>query len=279
MPTTVLPIVNPGGETPIVAPWVATVGVPAQGSGPHSGAFSISTPNTANYDFRQDIAIPNADWPSIDAGTRTVVYSAWGRIFLNPTPSLTLWLHALDALGAILQTWSYNVTTGSWENWNLYAALPPLTRSMRVRMSGFDWTNRAHVDDLSLALEDVGERVTKAQAYVVAGVPRQDLSAVKGNEYLVFGPGVAGTLAVSKAILYGVFGPDQLLRVTKALAYLVVGKPDQCGYEGTIMACADRPGAGVFSECAVRPDSGAEACGGPRPAVTFQSGDAIVRCP
>ena len=267
MPRVPLTVVNPGAESPIGAPWVTVTNVIQRAAGGHEGSYAFGETNGGNWDFYQDVAIPPGEYATVDAGLRTVSYLCWLARSAVWNPQTFASLVARDAGGATLKTWTFAVSiSGVWQPFEVYDAVPPLTRTLRVRFHGNTvfGGNTAVWDDISLALDDAAVRVPKAHGYLVSGVPRQDVHAIKGVEYLVFGPGVDGTLGVSKALLYGVFGFAYAMRVTKALAYVVVGPAIGAGgsYPGPIVPCSasDRP-TSVMQPCQTRGDSVMEACG------------------
>lgn len=262
----VLPLVNGNAEVAVAAPWVNVVGAASNGGPPLNGiggAHSFTWAN-GNFDFQQDVAVPGAEWAAIDAGTKRVLYSAWVSRALNPTPTITLDLYALSATNVVLQQWTYAYNNGVPENWQLEATVPALTRAFRVRASGFDWGGRAYFDDAVLALDDFALRATKAIGYAVEGFPLQTLGVPKGMAYGVLGPAAGSRVAITKALLYGVIGFSAALRITKAMAYVVVGPEHPCvEYPSDfITPCAgdDRP-QNSWGACATRPDSVADNCG------------------
>lgn len=271
-----LPIVNPGAESAIAAPWVTVTNVIQQSAPGRSGGFNFGVANGGDWDFYQDVAIPVGEYAAVDAGLRTVWYLCYLARSALWQPTTNASLVARSAGGAALKTWTFSITvSGVWQAFEVHDALPPLTRSLRVRFYGNTvfGGNTAVWDDLSLALDDPVVRVPKGHSYLVAGVPRLDLHAIKGTEYVVFGPGVATTLGVSKALLYGVIGFTHAMRVTKGQMYLVVGPPIGGGgaYPGPVVPCAgaDRP-QNTWGPCYDRPETVMEACGdAARPTTTI----------
>lgn len=275
-------VVNPGAEAAVAAPWANFANVVIQSTAVHhEGTHCFATQNVGAFDHYQDIALASpAEQAAIDAGDRVVNYTAYGMTYQFAASTLTLWLHALDAGGAILQTWSRAMPEKADFGVFIVGALLPVgTRALRVRWTG-NCTSGGDVwvDDLQLYTDDRAIAATKVGLYAVTGSPPTDLQLTKGNEYVVFGPGVPGTLTATKAVLYAVSAPAKLLLLTKAVVYVVSGPPAGCDeYDGLVAACMDRPLGNVFGECMARPDA---AYGGPgeRPGVTFRGDVPFPRC-
>lgn len=279
-----LVIVNPGAESPVAAPWtnVANVLMRRTDNTKRSGTSAFATANVGPYEHYQDVPLPAGETALVDTGTRALWFTGYGMTWSGSTSTLTMYVKALDALGAVLATWSQVIpnkaSSGGTANYGSFtilgAALPVGTRTIRVGWTGAEAAVQdIWVDDLSATIEDIAVKATKLNSYVVRGPEPQQLSATKEASYVVRGPGAPGWVSATKLVTYGVLANTPRLAMTKGTTYLVLASTRPLGgYDGVAMVCADRP-ASTFSACATRPESTAEACATRPEANSYRPGE------
>lgn len=222
-----LTIVNPGAEIAVAAPWVNVSNVLSRRSDvKRSGSWGFATTNVGAYDCYQDIAVPAPDQAAVDAGTVAVDFIGYAQLWSGAASTMTMYVKALNGGGTTLQTWNTSVVNRAAGGTNyqqvvVFAALPTLTRTIRVGWSGsclatFDvW-----VDDLTLALSNVALQATKAVTYSAVGIPPGIEAATKAVSYAVAGP--QQTLTCTKAVTYGVLQPGPVAPSTQRLRVSLV---------------------------------------------------------
>lgn len=275
-------VTNGDASAGIAAPWVALTNVMQRtfGSFTHIEP-SFSAQNGGAYHFVQDCAVPIGDIAAIDAGTRAVDYDAYG-VLASGTSTLTMYLEARDAGGAVLLRWELGVTATAkpYQQFTVrMARLPVGTRTLRAGFQGVNnFNGGGWFDTITLYTDDFGVTLSKGNLYVASGVPSGLAALTKGLAYAVLGLGFAKTLGVTKNVLYAVTGLSTDLVLTKGVMYVVTGPVVRCGYDGMIVACADRPGMNTFEECGDRPESALEASGDRPTNSYFKSGNPFDRC-
>ena len=110
---------------------------------------------TPYAEAHQSIALESAWWPDVDAGGAVAVFGATFATWAGEdTPTLAL--QALDSEGAALgEPVSMASQATSWTAQTLTAPLPPMTRALRLVMTGTQVSgadNDSYVDDVHLTL-------------------------------------------------------------------------------------------------------------------------------
>lgn len=190
-------VVNGGFETGDLTGWteigtgqVDVVTAGGVGSTPHSGSFFAYHNSSADETLRQDIDLlaRGFDAAVIDAGGLVLEASAW-MFSENSTDEGTLTIRFLDGGAGEIS----NVTTGAqspnavWGEFILPAAIPPLTRTVRVELF-FDNINVSG----NVAFDDVAVSITGAGASLadMAGLimPAQMVTLPTAGAVVVFNP-------------------------------------------------------------------------------------------